>query len=288
MTVALGLLLGVGLLLIASPRLWPRDAGGRSARVMPGWSLLRDRLAQAGLPDVPPALFAALAAVLGVAAGAVAVALVPVLALDVGVAVLGVVAPFLVLGARARARRRAQRTVWPDVVDHLLSGIRSGVPLAECLAALADSGPPTLRSAFAAFRRDLATSGDLGVALDDLKARLADPVADRIVETLRMARDVGGTTLPGVLVALGGYLRRDAALRSELEGRQSWVVNAARLGVAAPWIVLLLLATRPEAAQAYNSPSGVAVLAIGLVVSVVAYRLMMALGRLPEERRWFA
>jgi tight adherence protein B len=57
--------------------------------------------------------------------------------------------------------------------------------------------------------------------------------------------------------------------------------------VAAPWIVLLLLASRPEAATVYNSPTGVAVLAIGLVVTIVAYRLMVALGRLPEERRWF-
>jgi tight adherence protein B len=52
--------------------------------------------------------------------------------------------------------------------------------------------------------------------------------------------------------------------------------------------VLLLLASRPEAASAYNSPLGLAVLGAGLVVTIVAYRLMIALGRLPEERRWFA
>ena len=69
--------------------------------------------------------------------------------------------------------------------------------------------------------------------------------------------------------------------------RQSWIVNAARLGVAAPWIVLLLLASRPEAAVAYNTSAGVVVIVGGLGVSVVAYRLMVALGRLPEERRWF-
>ena len=33
---------------------------------------------------------------------------------------------------------------------------------------------------------------------------------------------------------------------------------------------------------------GTALLLIGFVVTVVAYRLMVALGRLPEERRWFA
>ncbi len=86
---------------------------------------------------------------------------------------------------------------------------------------------------------------------------------------------------------LAAYLRQEAAIRSEVEARQSWVVNAARLGVAAPWVVLLLLATRPEAAIAYNTAAGAALIIGGLVVSVVAYRVMLAIGRLPEERRWF-
>ena len=46
------------------------------------------------------------------------------------------------------------------------------------------------------------------------------------------------------------------SVRAELRARQSWIVNAARLGVVAPWIVLLMLATRPEGAAAYNSPAG--------------------------------
>ena len=75
------------------------------------------------------------------------------------------------------------------------------------------------------------------------------------------------------------------AVRAEVEARQSWVVNAARLGVAAPWIILVLLSTRPEAALAYNTPAGSAVIAGGLVLSLLAYRIMIALGRLPEERR---
>jgi tight adherence protein B len=65
-------------------------------------------------------------------------------------------------------------------------------------------------------------------------------------------------------------------------------MNAAKLGVAAPWVVLLLLSTRPEAAASYNSAAGAALIVAGLIVSFVAYRLMIGLGRLPEERRWFA
>ena len=74
-------------------------------------------------------------------------------------------------------------------------------------------------------------------------------------------------------------------MRGELESRQSWTVNAARLAVAAPWVLLVLLSTRPAAVAAYNTPAGVLVLVVGGVISFAAYRLMMRIGRLPVENR---
>jgi tight adherence protein B len=166
--------------------------------------------------------------------------------------------------------------------------VRSGVALPDSVSALAHAGPAPSRAAFAEFEALYRSTGNFGVSIDALKARLADPTADRILETLRMSREVGGTDLTRVLRSLSGYLREEAAIRNEVEARQSWVMNAARLGVAAPWIVLLLLSTRPEAVVAYNTPGGVALIVCGLCVSVVAYRVMLVIGRIPEERRWFA
>ncbi|NYF10248.1 tight adherence protein B [Leifsonia sp. AK011] len=225
---------------------------------------------------------------LALVAGAAAQALIGVVPLSLALAGVAGLAPLAVIGSRARARRRASRAVWPDVVDLLVSAVRSGLALPEALASLASSGPDDTRVAFVEFAARYRSTGSFSLAADELRHRLADPVADRLVETLRMAREVGGAELPGILRDLGTQLRREAAIRSEVEGRQSWVVNAARLGVAAPWVVLLLLATRPEAATAYNSPQGVALVVGGMLVSTIAYRLMLRVGRLPEERRWFA
>jgi tight adherence protein B len=55
------------------------------------------------------------------------------------------------------------------------------------------------------------------------------------------------------------------------------------LAVAAPWIVLLLSGTQSTTLTAYNSSGGVVLLTLGAVVSVVAYRIMLRIGRLPEE-----
>jgi tight adherence protein B len=51
---------------------------------------------------------------------------------------------------------------------------------------------------------------------------------------------------------------------------------------------LVLLSTRSEAAQAYNSAAGIVLILVGLGVSMLAYRIMSAVGYLPDEKRWLA
>jgi tight adherence protein B len=193
--------------------------------------------------------------------------------------------PMAVVRWRARKRTAMLRQLWPDVVDHLRSAIRAGLSLPEALIQLGEKGPEELRHVFRDFGADYRSGGQFEPALNRLKERLADPVADRIVEALRLTREVGGSDLGRLLGTLGEFLRESARTRSELEARQSWTVNAARLAVAAPWIVMVLLATRPEAVAAYNTPMGAGVLLGGLAVSAVCYSIMLRIGALPEEER---
>jgi tight adherence protein B len=87
---------------------------------------------------------------------------------------------------------------------------------------------------------------------------------------------------------LSSLLRADVRARGEIEARQSWTISAARLAVAAPWITLVLLCTRAEAASAYRSALGAVILLICAALTVLAYRLMLLIGRLPVEPRTLA
>lgn len=194
-------------------------------------------------------------------------------------------APFAWLGARVRQRRREMADVWPDAVDNLASAVRAGLSLPDALSGLGERGPEPLREAFRAFTRDYQSSGRFGDSLDALKDRLADPVGDRVVEGLRVAREVGGGDLGRLLRVMSGQLREESRTRAELVSRQSWAVNGARMAVAAPWLVLLLMSFQPEVIGRYSSAGGVLVLGIGAATCVVAYRLMMRIGRLPAEKR---
>jgi len=276
-----GLGAGLGLMLIWSAFTMPRRVRSDRDRVGRTGQLL----ARAGLGEVSVAGFLALCAGCGVvAAGALQViSRTPPVALAFGA--MGALLPVMIVSGRARRRQRELAEVWPEAVDNLTSAVRAGMSLPDALAGLAVRGPVVLRPAFEQFAMDYQVSGRFGDSLDRLKDRLADPVGDRVIEGLRIAREVGGGDLGRLLRNLSTYLREDLRTRSEMEARQSWAINGARLAVAAPWLVLLLMSLQTEVIHRYDSASGVLVLGVGAALCLVAYRLMMRLGRLPAERR---
>lgn len=279
----IGLLLGTGLLLTwdnwtpRARRVAPRAPGRLAALVE-----------RAGLPDVRPRVVLAACAAFAMTGCLLTLAItgVPALAL-VASAGAGWV-PVAFLRSRAARRQREHAQAWPDAVDHLASAVRAGLSLPEALVQLGQRGPEELRPPFAQFGRDYGSTGRFAESLDQLKVRLADPVGDRVVEALRIAREVGGGDLGRLLRSLSGFLRDDLRTRGEIESRQSWTIGAARLAVAAPWLVLAMMSLQREVIARFATPTGVTLLVGGAVVCAVAYRLMLRLGRLPVERRILA
>lgn len=278
----LGLLLGMGLLLVWSAFALPR----RTREPRPG--RVRLALDRAGLSQVGEAGFVALCVACALIALVVMLAVTGTAPVALCFAAWAGYLPAAVVVGRGRRRQRELAEVWPEAVDHLASGVRAGLALPDAVAGLAVRGPEPLRPAFEQFALDYRTSGRFPDALDLLKARLADPVGDRVVESLRLAREVGGGELGRLLRTLSAYLREDLRTRSELESRQAWTVNGARLAVAAPWLVLLTMSFQSGVVQRYASPGGVLVLVVGALTCLVAYRLMMRIGRLPAEQRVLA
>ncbi len=280
----IGLVMGLGLILIA----WTfADPAWKPApRKAP--SVLSGLLARAGVSDVRPRSLVGVCGGCFVGTTFLLAALSGVLVIAV---VFGTIASTLPIGIlRGRAARRSQefRALWPDAVDNLASAVRAGLSLPEALQQLGERGPDALREPFEAFARDYQSTGRFHESLDRLKVRLADPVGDRVVEALRIARDVGGGDLGRMLRALSGFLRDDYRTRSELEARQSWTVNGARLAVAAPWVVLLLMSLQRHGVDKFASGLGLMILVGGAILCFVAYRLMLWIGRFPAERRILA
>ena len=186
-----GLVCGIGLVLVASP--WFAPAPVR--RSWGPWRRLSEEVSRARVPGLSAARLVALSLVVGAVVWVAILALTgawPVaLIVALGVAFL----PYAWVVSRVAAHAKTVRAAWPEVVDAMVSGVRAGTSLPQVLCELADEGPQPLRFAFDAFSRDYSANGRFASALDRMKDEVRDPVADRIVEALRIARSVGGADL---------------------------------------------------------------------------------------------
>lgn len=281
MPTVLGLLLGAG-----SVSIWlsclPRAKRSKASRID---SVVGRTLQEAGIEGVKPQIFLGFLLLAGVLMMGVTAAVTASLPVGVAMGILTVLTAWTLLKSRVVARRRERAGLWPEVVDQLTSAIRAGLGLPEALVSLEQRAPEDLRAAFGRFAAHYRSSQRFDSALNTLKETLADPVADRLIESIRMTYDVGGSDVTEVLTALSSYLREDQRFRGELLARQSWTVNGAKLAVVAPWIILLLMSTRGNMGQAFNSVTGIGVLVGGAAMSVIAYLAMVRLGRLPLDKR---
>ena len=208
-----------------------------------------------------------------------------VIALAFGALAAGI--SYVTVRTKTHINEAALIAAWPEVIDHLMSGIQSGLSLTESLAGLSTRGPEILRPAFVQFRTNLHGSGDLTMAIDELKAMFSHHGSDQIFEALLISKTLGGSELLQILRTLGDFLRQDLALRREIDVKHGWIKNSAHISAAAPWILLLLLSTQPSTAKAYSTAAGAMILIAGLVMTAIAYLWMNRLGRLPQTPRVF-
>lgn len=184
-------------------------------------------------------------------------------------------------------RYEAINSAWPEVIDHLITGIHSGLSINESLAGLANRGPEILRPMFVEFTTTMSKTGDFNLALLKLKRECGQPGSDQIFESIYISKALGGSELLTILRTVGTFLRQDLALRREIEVKHGWIKNSAHLSAAAPWVLLLLLSTQPATSRAFSTSSGALVLAFGVGMTAIAYIWMAKLGKLPEVPRVF-
>jgi len=187
----------------------------------------------------------------------------------------------------SRASAHALRTnlEWPKYLDAIHSLVWSGATLQEAIIDSAKYSPISVRGAIRELEVDDAGGLPFDQCLDNFKVRLANPVADRFVELTRIAHTSGGRGYLAALRNQSAQLRNENAVWSEIQAKQNWVLSTAKLAILAPWLVLVLLGFRRETAEAFETETGLAVLAVGLIASLLAFKLIKALGKLPTRQR---
>jgi tight adherence protein B len=201
------------------------------------------------------------------------------------VGVIGVLLEGLTL--KAKSRRKMLARLWPEVLDSLVSAASAGISVSESMLDLSESGPAVLRGNFRTLIQNLDAGDSLPDSLEKLKTGLGERHVDRLVELLRIVHAAGGQGYHQALKNQVRITRDELALWGEIESKQGWVTGTAKIAVAAPWLVVAMLCSRSENVASFSSTSGTAILLIGLIVSIFAYRLIQVLGIISVPRRVF-
>ena len=249
---------------------------------------MRTRLIQAGFSNIQPAQFILLLAI--------GFALLFGVVLLMTSSMLIAASVFLCVGAqlldtlqtRIKTENLKANLEWPKFLDSIHSAAWAGASLEQAILDSVSVAPPKIAWALLEFERDQGSGLAFSQSLDNLKARLANPIADRFIEITRLASASGGRGYLSALRSQALQLRLENATWSEIQAKQNWVLGTAKLAVLAPWLVLVLLGMRPETAVAFQTETGIVVLVIGLVASLLAFRLIKTLGALPQRTRTLA
>ncbi len=209
-----------------------------------------------------------------------------ILSLSFCVALLALAIETLSIKARARARQVSDE--WPSVLESLESAAQSGMSLLDSIRDLAESTQLLVSRDFA-FACQLCDLGaGLDAALTQLKQRFGLSICDSTIETLRLVNDSGGAGYLSALRHQSRAIRASSSVSRQIQAKQGWVLGTAKIAVAAPWLIVVLLSVRPENAVAYSSLQGSMLLLAGLAASVVAVYLIAKIGKTDEQIRVLA
>jgi tight adherence protein B len=249
---------------------------------------LGDRLAAVGLARGELPQFAAVAAGLAVAGGALGLAMfggpLPALAL----ALLLGASPVASLRVRRDQRRAAAQEAWPRLVEEiriLTSSVGRSVP--QALFEAGRRAPAELRPAFEAAHREWLLTTDFERTVRTLKVGLADPTADAACETLLVAHEVGGTDLDRRLEALVEDRILDVQGRKDARAKQAGVRFARRFVLLVPLGMALVGMSIGTGRAAYATPWGQSMVVLGIAAVALCWVWAGRLLALPEEERVF-
>jgi tight adherence protein B len=142
-----------------------------------------------------------------------------------------------------------------------------------------------LRSSFAKIKNGVATGKTLDEMLRSEKMSLDSGISDQVFETLLIAKEFGGKDSNNALRLLSEFIRDDIDAVEEIRTKFGWIRNSAALASAAPWILLVLLSSQQSTVEAFAKPSGMAILILGVVMTVIAFLWMDRVGQLPAQPR---
>lgn len=250
-------------------------------RLLPRQAVLRQRLARTGR-KITVGSYAATGVLLAVGTTVVLflIARQP-LALAVALGLLvGIGGPHIAVNRMIRKRLDRFVALFPDAIDLIVRGLKSGLPVIESVSA---AGHEMADPVGIEFRR-IADAVKFGQTLEDAMwetaARLDTPEFKFFVISLAVQRETGGN-LGETLGNLSDVLRRRRQMRLKIKAMSSEARASAMILGSLPFIMLglVFLVNRGYASMLFTDPRGRIALFAGMVIMAVGVAIMRKMVR---------
>lgn len=249
--------------------------------VLPRPELLRQRLHQAGLDaTVINYLVVCGATTLIVAAVVTLVAgLSPLLGVLIGI-VVGIGVPHFVVGSMIGRRRGRFVALFPEAIDLMVRGLKSGLPITESIKTVSTEIADPVGGEFKRVVEQLALGKPLEEAMWLAAQRLDSPEFRFFVVSLSVQRETGGN-LAETLENLADILRKRRQMKLKVRALSSEARASALILGAMPFIMFALIyVVNPRyMSTLFSDPRGNIMLGAGLVWLFIGFATMAKMVR---------
>jgi len=164
---------------------------------------------------------------------------VPMISLLVGL-VVGLGLPHLAVNFTIKRRLNAFTSKFPDAIELLVRGLRSGLPVTETLGIVSSEVPGPVGEEFKLVSERIRIGKTMEDALQDTADRLGTPEFQFFCITLAIQRETGGN-LAETLSNLADVLRKRAQMKLKIRAMSSESKASAYIVGALPFIVFGLI-----------------------------------------------
>jgi tight adherence protein B len=161
------------------------------------------------------------------------------LALFIGL-FFGIGFPHFMVGKLIKRRIGKFTAKFPDAIDLMVRGLRSGLPISETIGVVADEVPGPIQEEFRSVSDKMKIGRTMDAALTETAERLGTPEFQFFVITLAIQRETGGN-LAETLANLSEVLRKRAAMKLKIKAMSSESKASAWIVGSLPFIVFGLI-----------------------------------------------
>ena len=197
------------------------------------------------------------------------------LSLGVGV-VIGAGLPHMVVNFFVKKRANAFTTKFPDAIELLVRGLRSGLPVTETLGVVATEVPGPVGQEFKLITDRIKVGKTMEDALQDTANRLNMAEFNFFCITLAIQRETGGN-LAETLSNLSEVLRKRAQMKLKIRAMSSESKASAYIVGALPFMVFIMIwFVNPKYIAGFFSEDRLIVAGLGGMVWMTIGALIMA------------